>query len=109
MSWLLLTIAITAEVIATTALKASNGFTRAYPSVVTCIGYAISFYCLAQTLRVIPVGIVYAIWSGAGIVAISVIGYLVYKQTLDGAAILGIALIVAGVLVLNVFSKSVGH
>lgn len=109
MSWLLLSIAIMAEVIATTALKASNGFTRVYPSVVTCIGYAISFYCLAQTLRVIPVGIVYAIWSGAGIVAISIIGYVVYKQTLDGAAILGIALIAAGVLVLNVFSKSVVH
>lgn len=109
MSWFILIIAITAEVIATTALKASDGFTRVYPSVITCVGYAISFYCLAQTLRVIPVGVVYAIWSGAGIVAISIIGYVVYKQTLDSAALLGIGLIVAGVLVLNVFSKSVGH
>src|SRR3546814_12704892 len=65
--------------IATTALKASDGFTRLYPSVITCVGYAISFYCLAQTLRLIPMGIVYAIWSGAGIVAISIIGYLLYK------------------------------
>jgi len=109
MSWFLLAVAITAEVIATTALKASDGFTRLYPSLVTCAGYAISFYCLAQTLRFIPVGIVYAIWSGVGIVAISIIGYLLYKQTLDGAALLGIGLIVAGVLVLNIFSRSVVH
>jgi small multidrug resistance pump len=109
MSWLLLAIAITAEIIATSALKASDGFTRLYPSLITTVGYVISFYCLALTLRVIPVGVVYAIWSGVGIVAISIIGYLVFRQALDGAAMAGIGLIVAGVLVINVFSSSVRH
>lgn len=109
MSWLLLAIAITAEIIATSALKASDGFTRLYPSLITIVGYVISFYCLALTLRVIPVGVVYAIWSGVGIVAISIIGYLVFRQVLDGAAMAGIGLIVAGVLVINVFSSSVRH
>lgn len=109
MSWLYLAIAIAAEVIATTALKASDGFTRLYPALVTVAGYSVAFYCLALTLRVIPVGVAYAIWSGAGIVAISVIGYFAFRQTLDAAALIGIGLIVAGVIVLNVFSKSVGH
>lgn len=109
MSWLLLTIAITAEIIATTSLKASDGFTRLYPSLITVIGYVISFYCLALTLRVIPVGVVYAVWSGVGIVAISIIGYVAFRQALDGAALAGIGLIVAGVLVINVFSSSVRH
>lgn len=109
MSWLYLSIAIIAEVIATTALKASEGFTRLYPALITAAGYAIAFYCLALTLRVIPVGIAYAVWSGAGIVAISVIGYFMFKQTLDAAALIGIGLIVAGVLVLNLFSKSAVH
>ncbi|HWL27473.1 MAG TPA: multidrug efflux SMR transporter [Burkholderiaceae bacterium] len=109
MSWLYLTVAIIAEVIATTALKASEGFSRLYPALVTTAGYAIAFYCLALTLRTIPVGIAYAVWSGAGIVAISVIGYFMFKQTLDAAALIGIGLIVAGVVVLNVFSKSVAH
>jgi small multidrug resistance pump len=109
MSWLYLTVAIIAEVIATTALKASEGFTRLDPAVLTAAGYAIAFYCLALTLRTIPVGIAYAVWSGAGIVAISVIGYVMFKQTLDTAALIGIGLIVAGVVVLNVFSKSAAH
>lgn len=109
MSWLYLSIAIIAEVIATTALKASEGFTRLYPALITAAGYAIAFYCLALTLRVIPVGIAYAVWSGVGIVAISVIGYFMFKQTLDAAALIGIGLIVAGVLVLNLFSKSAVH
>jgi small multidrug resistance pump len=109
MSWLLLAIAITAEIIATSSLKASNGFTRLYPSLITGVGYVISFYCLSLTLRVLPVGVVYAVWSGVGIVAISIIGYLLFQQALDGAAMIGIGLIVAGVLVLNIFSGSVRH
>jgi len=106
MSWLYLAVAITAEIIATTALKASDSFSRLAPSVVTVLGYAIAFYCLALALRTIPVGIAYAIWSGAGIVAISIIGYLVFRQSLDIPALIGIGLIVAGVVILNVFSSS---
>jgi small multidrug resistance pump len=109
MSWCYLTIAIIAEVIATTALKASEGFTRLHPALITAVGYAVAFYCLALTLRTIPVGIAYAVWSGAGIVAISIIGYVMFKQALDAAALIGIGLIVAGVVVLNVFSKSAAH
>ncbi|SHI16503.1 DMT family transporter [Pollutimonas bauzanensis] len=109
MSWLYLAIAIAAEIVATTALKASEGFTRLYPTLITITGYLLAFYCLALTLRVIPVGIAYAVWSGAGIVAISLIGYLMFKQTLDTAALIGIGMIVAGVVVLNVFSKSAMH
>ncbi|HEY9571744.1 MAG TPA: multidrug efflux SMR transporter [Pusillimonas sp.] len=109
MSWVYLAIAIAAEIVATTALKASHGFSGLYPSVITVVGYSLAFYCLALTLRVIPVGIAYAIWSGVGIVAISLIGYVIFKQTLDAAGLLGIGLIVAGVIVLNVFSKSAMH
>lgn len=109
MNWLYLAIAIAAEVIATSALKASEGFTRWAPAILTIVGYSVAFYCLALTLRTIPVGIAYAIWSGAGIVAISVIGYFLFKQALDAPALIGIGLIVAGVLVLNIFSKSAAH
>lgn len=109
MSWIYLAIAITAEIIATSALKASEGFSRLYPSLITVAGYAIAFYCLSLTLRTIPVGVAYAVWSGAGIVAISIVGYFLFKQSLDLAALLGIGLIVSGVLVLNIFSKSTGH
>lgn len=109
MTWVYLGIAIIAEVIATSALKSAEGFTRLVPSAITVIGYAVAFYCLALTLREIPVGIVYAIWSGIGIVLISLVGALVFKQHLDGPAILGMALIIAGVVIMNVFSKSVGH
>jgi len=109
MSWLYLAIAITAEIIATTALKASESFSRLMPSAITVVGYAIAFYCLALALRTIPVGIAYAIWSGAGIVAISIIGYLVFRQNLDIPALIGIAMIVAGVVILNVFSRSSLH
>jgi len=109
MNWVYLGIAIIAEVIATSALKSAEGFTRLVPSAITVIGYAVAFYCLALTLREIPVGIVYAIWSGIGIVLISLVGALVFKQHLDGPAILGMVLIIAGVVIMNVFSKSVGH
>lgn len=105
--WLLLSVAIVAEVIATSALKASDGFSRLGPSLVVVAGYGVAFYCLALTLRSIPVGIAYAVWSGVGIVLISVIAWFAFGQKLDVPAIVGIALIVAGVLVLNLFSKSV--
>ncbi|HYD94927.1 MAG TPA: multidrug efflux SMR transporter [Noviherbaspirillum sp.] len=108
-NWMILFAAIVAEVIATSALKASDSFTKVLPSVVVVIGYGIAFYFLALTLRVIPVGIAYAVWSGVGIVLISAVGWFWHGQTLDAPAILGIALIMTGVVVLNVFSKSVAH
>ena len=109
MAWLYLGLAIMAEVIGTTALKASNGFTRMVPSGITIIFYAIAFYLLSQVLHHIPVGVAYAIWSGAGIVLIALVGLLVYQQSLDGAALIGMGLIVSGVLVINLFSKTVAH
>ncbi len=109
MKWLFLAVAIAAEIVATSALKASDGFSRLWPSLLTVAGYVVSFYFLSLTLRELPVGIAYAIWSGVGIVVISLIGVLLFQQTLDLAAILGIVLIVVGVIVMNVFSKSVGH
>ncbi|MGH6638257.1 MAG: DMT family transporter [Polaromonas sp.] len=108
-SYLALGIAIVAEVIATTALKASDSFTRLLPSLIVVAGYAIAFYCLTITLKTIPIGITYAIWSGLGIVLITISSYVVYRQTIDLPGLLGMALIIAGVVVLNVFSKSVAH
>ena len=108
-SWIILTIAILAEVIATSALKSSMGFSKLIPSLIVIIGYAISFYCLALTLRSIPIGIVYAIWSGTGIALISITAWFFYQQKLDTAAIIGILLIISGVLVMNIFSKSLPH
>lgn len=109
MSWLYLSIAIIAEVVATTALKASEGFTRLTPSIIVVAGYGLAFFMLAQTLRSIPVGVAYAIWSGVGIVLVSIVGFFLFKQRLDAPALLGIALIIAGVLVMQVFSKTSGH
>ncbi|HEY3045947.1 MAG TPA: SMR family transporter [Polaromonas sp.] len=109
MLWAVLSLAIIAEVIATSALKASDGFTRLGPSLLVVFGYGVAFYCLSITLRTLPVGVVYAIWSGAGVALIALIGWLLFGQSLDAPAIVGMALIVAGVLVLNVFSKSVSH
>ncbi|RYF28604.1 MAG: QacE family quaternary ammonium compound efflux SMR transporter [Comamonadaceae bacterium] len=108
-SYVLLAIAIVSEVLGTTALKASDGFTRLLPSVFTVVAYGLSFYLLSLTLRVLPTGIAYAIWSGAGIVLISAIAWVFQGQRLDAPAMLGMGLIVAGVLVVNLFSKSVGH
>jgi small multidrug resistance pump len=102
-----LAIAILAEVIGTSALKASNGFTVPLPSLVVVTGYSVSFYFLSLALRAIPVGIAYAIWSGVGIVLISTIAWIVYRQALDIAAIVGIGLIVAGVVVIQLFSSTV--
>jgi small multidrug resistance pump len=109
MNWVYLTIAILCEVIATSALKASEGFARPAPSVLVVVGYAAAFYCLSLTLRTIPVGVAYAIWSGAGIALISIIGALFFKQSLDVPAMLGMALIISGVVVIQVFSKTTGH
>lgn len=108
-AWLLLALAIVAEVIGTSALKASEGFSRLWPSVVVVAGYGTAFYCLSLTLRQIPVGIAYAVWSGAGTVLVAAIGVLLYRQKIDLPGLLGIALIVAGVLVLNLWSKSGAH
>jgi len=106
MHWLYLAIAIISEVIATSALKAADGFTRWGPSVLVVVGYASAFYFLSLTLRSIPLGIVYAIWAGVGIALIALVGWIVYHQSLHLWALLGIGLIVAGVVVLNVFSKT---
>jgi multidrug transporter EmrE-like cation transporter len=103
--YIMLIIAVVAEVVATTALKESNGFTRAAPSVITVIGYSIAFYFLSLTLQRIPTGVTYAIWSGLGIVLITVIAWLLHGQKLDLAAFAGMGLIIAGVAVLQLFSN----
>ena len=107
--WLALAIAIVAEVIGTTALKASNEFTRLWPSLIVLVGYGTAFYFMALSMRVLPVGIMYAIWSGMGIVLVSTFGWVVYRQVLDVPAMIGMGLIIAGAIVINVFSKSVVH
>lgn len=101
--------AILCEVTATTFLQKSEQFTRLVPSVIVVIGYGAAFYFLSICLKVIPVGLAYAIWSGLGIVLISVVGYFYLGQKLDLAAILGLSLIVIGVLVINIFSRSIPH
>jgi small multidrug resistance pump len=98
--------AILAEVIATTMLKASNGFTRLTPSLITVAGYAFAFWCLSHSMKTVPVGVGYAIWSGIGIVLITALAWVLFKQTLDLPAMLGMGLILAGVLVINLFSKA---
>lgn len=108
-NWLFLGVAIVSEVIATSALKASEGFSHFWASLLVVIGYGIAFYCLAITLKVIPMGVVYAIWSGIGIVLITLVGWFLFNQKLDLPALLGIGLIASGVMVMNVFSKTMGH
>ena len=105
----LLAIAIVAEVIATSALRASEGFSRLLPAGVVVLGYGVAFYCLSLTLRSIPVGIVYAIWSGVGIVLITLVAVVLYGQMPDWPAIVGLGLIISGVVVLNLFSKMQAH
>lgn len=105
-NWLILFIAIVAEVIATSALKSSEGFTKPIASIVVVLGYMIAFYCLSLTLKTIPVGIAYAVWSGVGIVLITTVAWIVFDQKLDVWGIVGIALIMSGVLVLNLLSKT---
>ena len=109
MNWLYLTVAIVCEVLATSALKSSEGFSRLLPSCLVVVGYCAAFYFLSLTLRTIPVGIAYAVWAGAGVVLITLVGWVVFKQELDAPAFLGIGLIALGVVVLNVFSKSTTH
>ena len=106
MAYAYLLIAILSEVLATSMLKASDGFTKLIPSIVTFIGYSVSFYFLSMVLKYIPMGISYAIWSGLGIVLISVVGLLVFKQELDMPGIFGMVLIISGVIVIHLFSGS---
>ena len=108
-TYIYLAIAIIGEVIATSALKSSAGFSKLLPSMLVVAGYGTAFYFLSLTLRTMPIGVVYALWSGAGVALISVIGWLVFKQPLDLPAIIGITLIVLGVVILNVFSKVSAH
>ncbi|WP_028302744.1 DMT family transporter [Oceanospirillum maris] len=108
-SWLFLATAIVAEVIATSALKSSEGFTKLWPSVIVVIGYGLAFWLLSITLKTIPVGIAYAVWAGAGVVLVALMGWFFFQQKLDAMGILGIGLILSGVFVLNVFSKSSVH
>jgi small multidrug resistance pump len=107
--WIFLTIAIVSEVIATSALKSSEGFSRLWPSVIVTIGYMSAFYFLSLTLKTIPIGIAYAVWAGSGVALIALIAWIFFGQALDLPAIIGLSLIVAGVVVLNLFSKSVSH
>ena len=107
--WILLFIAIVSEVIATSCLKATEGFTRLWPSLIVVVGYLLAFYFLSLTLRTIPVGIAYAIWSGVGIVLIALRGWLFLGQALDLPAIIGLSLIVAGVMAITLFSQTISH
>lgn len=109
MPWIYLVLAIATETVGTTALKASEGFTRLWPSLLVVVAYALSFWFLAQVLKTIPVGIAYAIWSGLGIVLIAGIGWVWFGQRLDLPAIIGISLIIAGILVMQIFSSTAGH
>jgi small multidrug resistance pump len=109
MSYVYLLLAIAAEVIATSALKASEGFTKLWPTVAVALGYTIAFWFLSIVVQRMPVGIVYAIWSGAGIVLVSIVAAVWLKQIPDLAAIVGMTLIMAGVIIVNLFSKTATH
>lgn len=108
-TWLILLGSIVAETFATSMLKASDGLSQFWPTVGVILGYGVSFYGLSVVLGVLPVGVAYAVWSGLGIVLVSLIGWLLFKQMLDWPAIVGMALIIAGVLVMNLFSRSTSH
>lgn len=105
-AWIWLIIAIISEVVATSFLKATEGFTRLGPSIVVMIGYIGSFWCVSQTLDTIPIGVAYAVWSGVGIAALAVVTVVLYDQRLDAAAVIGMGLIIAGVVVLRLFSET---
>lgn len=107
--WTCLAIAIVAEVIGTSFLKSSEGFTRLLPSAIVVVTYVIAFYFLGLTLKTLPVGIAYAVWAGAGVALITLVGYLFFGQALDAPALIGILLIASGVAVINLFSASVRH
>nr|WP_275667443.1 SMR family transporter [Vibrio alginolyticus] len=106
---LALSIAIVCEVIATSYIPKTEQFTKVMPSTVVLIGYGIAFFLLSVTVQTMPVGVVYAIWSGAGIVLVATVGYFVYGQRLDLPALVGIGFIIAGVLIVNLLSQTVGH
>jgi small multidrug resistance pump len=108
-AYVLLFVAIVAEVAATSFLKAAQGFTRPIPSIASVVGYGVAFYFLSLTLGTIPTGVAYAIWSGVGIVLISIVGWAIFGQSLDLPALGGMALIASGVIVINLFSKSAAH
>ncbi|MEZ4608627.1 MAG: multidrug efflux SMR transporter [Deinococcales bacterium] len=109
MQWVYLACAIVVEVIATTALKASDGFRRPLATIVVIVGYLIAFYMLSQTLKVMPVAVVYAIWSALGVALVTVVAWVVYGERLEPPTLLGLALIILGVLILKLFSKSPLH
>jgi small multidrug resistance pump len=109
LTYLYLALAIVAEVVATTFLKLSDGFSKPLPSVVTVLGYAVAFYFLSLTLRSLPTGLVYAVWSGVGVVLIATIAWVLQSQKLDIAALCGMGLIVSGVVVINLFSSASPH
>ncbi len=109
MHYVYLVLAVICEVIATSSLKAAEGFTRLGPSLVVALGYGMSFYLLSLIVQSMPVGIVYAVWSGTGIVLVAIVGAVWLKQTPDAPAIIGMGLIMAGVIVVNLFSKTVSH
>ncbi|TFH85814.1 multidrug efflux SMR transporter [Billgrantia azerbaijanica] len=109
MAFVYLALAIVAEVVATSALKAAEGFTRPGPSLVVVVGYGLAFFLLSLVLRSLPVGIAYAIWAGLGIVLVTVAGVLVYGEMPDLPAMVGIAMIVTGVVVIQLFSRVAGH
>lgn len=108
-TYLILLLAVAAETIGTSALQASQQFSKLLPSVLVVVAYGLSFWLLSMTLKTMPVGVVYALWSGLGIVLIAIIGYVVFGQRLDWPAVLGIAMILAGIVVINLFSKTAGH
>ncbi len=109
MQYVYLAISIIAEVIATSSLKASEEFTKPIPSIIVVVGYGVAFHFLSLTLKAIPIGVAYAIWAGAGVTLVAVVGWLLFGQKLDAPAIIGMGLIITGVVVLQVFSKAAGH
>ena len=109
MQYIILFVAVVMETVGTTALQSSQQFTRLWPTVIAIVAYVGAFYFLGLTLKYMPVGIVYALWSGLGIVTITVIGFVVFGQRLDGAAIAGLALIIVGIIVIQVFSNTTTH
>ncbi|WP_313483714.1 SMR family transporter [Acinetobacter variabilis] len=108
-AYFLLGLAIIAEVTGSTFLVKSEGFTRLWPSLAVVVLFCIAFYLLSQVIKVIPLGIAYAIWAGVGIILTAIVGYIVFKQALDLPAFIGIALIISGVVVINLFSQASGH
>ncbi len=108
-SWILLFFAVVCEVVGTSAIKQSEGFTKFWPSITVAVGFALAFYLLSFSLKALPIGVVYAVWSGMGIVLISVIGHWFFNERLDTPALIGVSFILAGVIIMQVFSKAVAH